>query len=150
MTASASCWAGVEGARGRNAGGPPIVIEGDWTTLDGLWTTLDGPCLMSTLGESGVVAVAGDWAGLGAATLGGWGDVAGDAAGFAEIEAFAAGRGAAPIEGLPAPKGEVPVTGGFGACAGTTALAGLGVGLVVGALDASVCGPVAAPTLTGA
>jgi hypothetical protein len=139
FAASSSCWAGVEGARGRNAGGPPIVIEGDWTTLD-------GPCLASTLGESGVVAVTGDWAGLGAATRGGCGDVAGDVTGFAEIEVFTAGRGAAPIEGLPAPTGEVPVTGGFGACSGTTALAGLGVGLVAGALEATVCGPVAAPT----
>ncbi len=57
---------------------------------------------------------------MGAATFGACGETAGFGA--------AAGRGAAPIDGLPTVRGEGVATFGFGACAGVaTALAGLGV-----------------------
>ncbi len=87
-----------------------------------------------------------------AAACGGWGDITGFATALGAAAAPApawlvAGRGAAPIDGLPAPMGDAVVAigdapvvaigdaapvgaiGGFGACPGTTDIAGPGDGV---------------------
>jgi hypothetical protein len=91
-----------------------------------------GAAFASTLGETGVVAVLLACAAPAGATRGGCGDMAGFAGprgvattGFAGAFAapvapawLVAGRGAAPMDGLPPAVGEVPVAappGAFGA-----------------------------------
>jgi hypothetical protein len=122
---------------------PEVATRGGCGDMTGFAGACGAAAVSGFAGACGVVAAVVGFAGALLATA------------ALTLALLVAGRGAAPIDGLPATTGDAVVdaaTGGFGACAGTTDIAGPGDGVVPAAatLAAGVCAEVAMPGRTGA